>query len=92
MTNAERARLTFMERGLVRLAKFIKPNTMVWYYPTLNSDDRHAAIVDSDPTELGAGQWVVRLRELDTEYVKKHPAGRTTITAVAVWALEPREP
>ncbi len=89
-SNAERARLTFMETGYRRVVKFVKPDAPVWYYPTINSEIRHAAIVDSEPTELGVGQWVVRLRELDDDYVSKHPAKRTTIPAAAIWCIEPR--
>ena len=86
--NAEQ-RIAHMEKTLARLSKFIRPGMPVWYWST--PDIKYAATVDSEPTELGVGQWVVRLRDLDPEYTKMHPAKRTTVPAAACWCLEPRD-
>ncbi len=88
LTKAEQERHRLQLR---RMATMVVPGTPVWYYPTINSSERHAATVAEPARELGEGQWTVRLRDLDEAYVAKHPAKRTTIPAASLAAIELRD-
>lgn len=82
-------RLVAAQVALGKLAGFVRPGDLVWYEAAPGK--RFAAVVDELPRELGSGQWVVRLRELDAAYTAQHPAKHTTVPAAATWCLEPRE-
>jgi hypothetical protein len=65
------------------------PGTPVWYHPILGSPQRYAAIVASDPRELG-GRTVVRIEGLGDDYRDATGTGAHALPAVSLDALEPR--
>jgi hypothetical protein len=79
-------RIELADARTAKMAGFVRPGEPVWY--EASPGQRFSAVVDSDPRELGKGQMVVRLRDLDASYVEKQ--GRSTIPAAATWCLEPR--
>lgn len=68
--------------------EWIKPGVAVWYEAAPGIKWR--AVVESEPFTLGHGEWVVRLKDLDPEYTRQHPAKRTTVPAAAAWCLTAR--
>jgi len=68
-----------------------KQGDEVWYHPIIGHSERYAAIVATDPFELGDGTRVVHL-EIDpseVEYITRRE-GKRRIHAVCAEALEER--
>jgi len=68
----------------------MKPGDLVWYYPVLPGKDRFAAVVASDPWELGHGQMVVRLEGLGDDYCAWSKRERRSVPCAACSHVEPR--
>ena len=83
-------RLAASQVALGKLAAFLRVGQPVWY--EASPGRRYAAVVDSEPREMGAGQVVVRLRVVDDRYLAEQKPTRNepVVPCAATWCLEPR--
>lgn len=65
-----------------------KPGDAVWYTTGYRS---FAATVDTEPWQLGHGEWVVRLTGLGADYREYTGRERRTVSAAACCALARRD-
>lgn len=77
------------ESKLRSLAAFIRPGMAVWYEASPGKS--FAAVVAGEPGELGSGQIVVALRDLDDDYCRYNDSDKRNVKAAATWCLRPRE-
>jgi hypothetical protein len=81
-------RLTRRDEKAAVDVSWITIGVLVWYES--RPGEKHAAVVDSEPWELGGGQKVVRLVGLGEEYAKGTSRGATHVPCAATWCLTPR--
>ena len=65
----------------------------VWYTPNLDEPSfRFPAVVETEPWQLGHGEWVAHLRDLPASYGEwRNCPGRTRVVAACMEALYPRD-
>lgn len=63
-----------------------KKNDAVYYHPIIGGKEKYCGFLESDPWQLGHGEWVVHLKEMDPQYQKKY--GKTRVIAASLDALE----
>lgn len=75
-------------RKLKAAPSWIVPGALVWY--EASPGRRFRAVVQGKPWQLGHGDWVVRLNQLDATYLAYNASGRDYVSCAATWCLFPR--
>jgi hypothetical protein len=71
---------------------WVKPGALVWYSPIMvKGEPRYAGVVDTEPWQLGHGEWVVHLRDMEPAYGEKVRLGHTRVNAACMDALALRQ-
>jgi len=63
-----------------------KKGDFVYYHPIVSAEERFIGVLNSEPFQLGHGEWVAHLKPMDNDYEKKY--GKAWVVAASLKALE----